>query len=120
MGATNCGFNLIGRGGLSLADYWGEGPRTLRSISTYGFPNAFWLNGPQGAISSSATYTLDEFGTHIAAQIAKVIKEGKTVTEVNKAAEEAYCKEVYDGSLAGRKFFAACTPGYYSNQGTVD
>jgi len=27
---------------------------------------------------------------------------------------------VYDGSLAGRKFFAACTPGYYSNQGTVD
>jgi len=31
-----------------------------------------------------------------------------------------YCQQVYDGSLAGRKFFAACTPGYYSNQGTFD
>jgi len=92
----------------------------MGGFATHNFPNMFWLNGPQGSISSSGTYTLDEFGKHIAHVIAKLGREGKTIAEVNEKAEEQYCQMIYDSSLNGRKFFAACTPGYYSNEGDVD
>lgn len=78
------------------------------------------MNGPQGIVSSTATYTLDEFATHIAHVCAAMRSQGKSICEPSKQAEAEYCQVIYDGSLAGRKFFASCTPGYYSNEGEVD
>lgn len=118
--STNHGWRILGKGGLALSDYWGEGPRTLYGLATHNFPNAFWLNGPQGRIFYSATYMLDCIGTHIASIIAKLNRDGKTRCEVSQKGEEEYCQLIFDSSLTGRRFYAACTPGYYNNQGTVD
>lgn len=118
--ATNAGFHIFGRNGLALFDYWEEGPRSFMGFATHNFPNAFWLNGPQGRIFPCATHMLDQNATHIAHILAKLNREGKTLIELSQKAEADYCQLIYDNSLQGRKFFAACTPGYYSNQGEVD
>ena len=65
--AASQGWEVFGRGGQNLAEYWtpgpgkkfGGGPRTLKSFCTRNFPNLFFLNGPQGALVASATYILD-------------------------------------------------------------
>jgi cyclohexanone monooxygenase len=114
------GFEVFGRGGRGLGEHWAEGPRTLNGMACRGFPNLFFLNGPQGVITNSATHALDETATHIAAIAAQLRREGRTVCEPAVAAEAAYCEMVFDGSTRARKFYATCTPGYYNNEGVVD
>ena len=58
-----------------MGDNWAEGPRTYKGLATHGYPNMFWLNGPQSSATASATHTLDEIATHIAKVIAKMNKE---------------------------------------------
>lgn len=41
------GLDIRGRGGLSLADAWADGPRTQLGIGVEGFPNMFMVGGPQ-------------------------------------------------------------------------
>ena len=118
--ASAQGFEVYGRGGVKLSDHWADGPQTLNAMATRGFPNAFWLNGPQGVITNSATATLDNVATHIAHIAAQMKREGKSLIEAGQAAQEEYCSAVLEASPRGRKFFAACTPGYYSNEGVVD
>ena len=80
--------------------------------SDAGFPNAFWLNGPQGVITNSATTPLDAVSAHIAAMTTAMRREGRAICEPDGAAEAAYCQAVYDASDAGQAFYAKCTPGY--------
>ena len=102
-------------------DYWGkEGPKTNLSVQTKHFPNAFWLNGPQGVITNCATTTLDEVSRYIASIVSKMIREQKNTCEIKEEIQNAYCQTVYESSLIARKFYASCTPGYYSNEGSVD
>ncbi|MEV0644127.1 NAD(P)-binding protein [Phytomonospora sp. NPDC050363] len=37
---------VVGRGGRRLEDAWGEGAEALLGVSVSGFPNLFWLAGP--------------------------------------------------------------------------
>ncbi|MFN3448266.1 MAG: flavin-containing monooxygenase [Roseococcus sp.] len=39
-------LNLTGRGGLTLAEAWREGPRTWLGLAVPGFPNLFTVTGP--------------------------------------------------------------------------
>ena len=47
-------------------------------------------------------------------------KHGHHTCEPLGSAEDDYCRLVYDGSTASQAFFAACTPGYYNNEGNVE
>ena len=115
------GFEIIGKNNITLSDYWGkEGPKTNLSVQTKHFPNAFWLNGPQGVITNCATTTLDEVSRYIASIVSKMIREQKNTCEIKEDIQNAYCQTVYESSLIARKFYASCTPGYYSNEGSVD
>merc|ERR1711865_336861 len=76
--------------------------------------------GPQGIIPNSATTTLDEISTHIAHIAAKMKRDGVERVEISKEAEEEYCSKIFEASTSSQKFFAACTPGYYSNEGEVE
>ena len=39
-------LNLRGKGGISLADKWRDGPRAYLGLCTAGFPNLFMITGP--------------------------------------------------------------------------
>ncbi len=48
-------MGIIGRAGLALNKKWADGPHTYLGITTHGFPNLFFITGPQ---SPSVLYNM--------------------------------------------------------------
>lgn len=119
LGTQKAGYELVGRGGITLSQKWAEGPRTFNSMNTHGFPNLFMQNAPQGTFTTNFVMHLDEVARHAAHIIAKMRQQDFATFEPSKAAEDAYCQRIYDKSGRGQKFLQKCTPGYYNNEGTA-
>ncbi len=61
------GFDLTGRDGVKLSDYWADGMRTKHGIHVHGFPNAFFVQPTQGAnLISNVPHNLTEAAKTIA------------------------------------------------------
>jgi cation diffusion facilitator CzcD-associated flavoprotein CzcO len=109
---------VVGRGGRTLLEAWGRGPRTLHGFSSHGFPNLFHLSGIQNANSVNFAHILLEQAEHIAAVIARGREVGARYLEPSVEAEEAWVRTVYETAADTRAFQAECTPGYYNGEGT--
>jgi cyclohexanone monooxygenase len=111
------GFDLVGRDGVRLSDYWADGMRTLHGIHVHGFPNAFIVQPTQGAnLISNVPHNLTEAARTIAAVVQRAVEDGCREVEVTKDAEDAWV----DLLLSGPGMMIGspdCTPGYYNNEG---
>jgi cation diffusion facilitator CzcD-associated flavoprotein CzcO len=110
------GYDLTGRDGVRLSDYWAQGMRSLHGIHVHGFPNAFVVGPTQGAnLISNVPHNLTEAGKTIATTIAHAVESGHDRIEVTRAAEDAWVELLLTGLwLRGSP---DCTPGYYNNEG---
>ena len=64
------GFDLTGRDGVKLSEYWAEGMRTKHGIHVHGFPNAFFVQPTQGAnLISNVPHNLTEAARTIAMMV---------------------------------------------------
>ena len=113
------GFDIYGRGGLSLYDYYADGFRTLHGHSSRGFPNWFYVGISQNAISINITAMLDEQTKHVAYIISEVMGRQATTIEATEAGEEAWVEVVRAMAGADGSFQQNCTPGYYNNEGVT-
>jgi len=111
------GYDMIGRDGVKLSDYWAEGMRTKHGIHVHGFPNAFIVQPTQGAnLISNVPHNLTESGKTIAVIIKHTLENGFEAVEVTKEAEDAWIDLLLTGP--GRMIGSPdCTPGYYNNEG---
>jgi cyclohexanone monooxygenase len=111
------GFDMTGRDGVKLSEYWSEGMRTLHGTHIHGFPNAFIVQHTQGAnLISNVPHNLTEAGTTIASIVQHALDGGYDEVEVTKEAEDAWLDLLLSGE--GRMLGAQdCTPGYYNNEG---
>lgn len=107
-----------GRGGRSLLEAWGYGPRTLHGFSTHGFPNLFQLGPMQNANSVNFVHILQEQAAHISAVIARAEQVGARRIEPTAEAEDAWCRTVAETARDVSDFQAQCTPGYYNGEGS--
>merc|ERR1719428_2051106 len=78
---TQQGYEIIGKGGLKLSDYWAQGPRTLTAYNVHNFPNLWIMNGPQGVLGTSFVAPLDHCARHAAYMITELEKKGKKAVE---------------------------------------
>ncbi|MFT7133858.1 MAG: cation diffusion facilitator CzcD-associated flavoprotein CzcO [Cyclobacteriaceae bacterium] len=111
------GYDTTGRDGQKLSDYWSEGMRTKHGTHVHGFPNAFIVQGTQGAnLISNYPHNLTESGRTIAAIIKHAVDHGHSQVEVTKEAEDAWLELLLQASpsMLGSP---DCTPGYYNNEG---
>ena len=111
------GFDLTGRDGLKLSDYWADGMRTKHGIHVHGFPNAFFVQPTQGAnLISNVPHNLTESGSTIAQVIKHTVDGGHGEVEVSKEAEDEWVNLLltHGGMMLGSP---DCTPGYYNNEG---
>jgi cation diffusion facilitator CzcD-associated flavoprotein CzcO len=53
-------MGIRGEGGLSLNDYWADGPSTFLGLMCHGFPNFFFPGGPHGASGNNPRYGGDQ------------------------------------------------------------
>ena len=117
--ARRAEFEVYGRGGVSLSDYWAKGMKTHYGFLSHGFPNCFHMGLTQTGLAPNFTYMLEGQSTHIAHVITEVeAREAKSV-EPTPEAEAEWVKRV-----TGPTFMSAyqdiCTPGYYNGEGKHD
>jgi len=49
-------MGIVGADGLTLNEYWADGPLTYLGIMAHGFPNLFFPGGPHGAAGNNPRY----------------------------------------------------------------
>jgi cation diffusion facilitator CzcD-associated flavoprotein CzcO len=111
------GYDVTGRDGMKLSEYWADGMRSLHGIHVHGFPNLFVVSPTQGAnLISNVPHNLVEAGQTIATIVAHAETISADVVEVRADAEAAWVDKLIAG---GRRFGNRpdCTPGYYNNEG---
>lgn len=107
------GIEVFGREGQPLSDKWKGGPVTLHGHSTRNFPNCFFIQNTQAALSPNFLHVTGFQAAHISYIIGKCKKEGIRTIEPSHEAEEAWVKKIVDSRAKTRAFRAQCTPGYY-------
>jgi cyclohexanone monooxygenase len=111
------GYELFGRGGLSLTQKWESGVRTLHGMYSRDFPNCFILSNTQSAFTVNFPHALAEQAKHLAYIVNHALENDLTRVETTRAAEDAWVEEIISLARDGQKFLEECTPGYYNNEG---
>ena len=111
------GMDVFGRNAQPLSDKWKDGPVTLHGHSTRNFPNCFFIQNTQAALSPNFLHITGFQAAHISYIIGKCQKESIRTVEPTSEAEEAWVKKIVDSRERTRAFRAQCTPGYYNNEG---
>jgi cation diffusion facilitator CzcD-associated flavoprotein CzcO len=111
------GFDMTGRDGVRLSEYWSTGMRTMHGVHVHGFPNAFHVQlGQGGNFVANVPHNLSDAARTVAAVVSHVIDSGSDTVEVTKQAEDAWM-ELLAPNPVMTSFLADCTPGYYNNEG---
>ncbi|MSP43246.1 MAG: NAD(P)/FAD-dependent oxidoreductase [Alphaproteobacteria bacterium] len=111
------GYDIVGRGSVTLSEKWAEGPRTYHGFFSNGFPNCFFMGMIQTGATANFTHMLNEQANHIAYVVNRALTGKIKSVEASRDAEEAWVNEVRDYAKLGDDYFASCTPGYYNNEG---
>ena len=64
------GYDVVGKDGKSLSEYWANGMKTLHGFFSHGFPNYFLMGATQNGASVNITSVLDDQAQHIHGQAA--------------------------------------------------
>lgn len=115
--AARNGFEIYGRGGLTLTEKWAPGMKTLFGHFNRGFPNLFNQTATQAGLTSNITHGLGEAARLFTYIIRTCDERGIANIEPSAAAEDAWVERLR--SMAGLRdeYDIECTPGYYNNEG---
>ncbi|MGA3148017.1 MAG: NAD(P)/FAD-dependent oxidoreductase [Acidimicrobiales bacterium] len=113
------GHEIIGRGGVTLAEKWADGAASLFGMMSRGFPNMFVMPAPGQQAVVTVNYTqLAVLGAEfIGSAIGQLEKRGVEVFDVSAEAEEAWTKEIVDTFVDASSMMSACTPSRINNEG---
>ena len=111
------GYQLYGRGGMSLSEKWKDGVSTLHGMHSRGFPNVFIISNSQSGFTANYPHMLNEQSKHVAYIIKECANRQVRVLEAAQDAEEAWVQTIISSAIMRQKFQEECTPGYYNNEG---
>tara|TARA_E500000178_G_scaffold69862_1_gene67522 strand:- start:6250 stop:8085 length:1836 start_codon:yes stop_codon:yes gene_type:complete len=111
------GYDVIGKTGQTLSEKWADGTRTLHGIHVNEFPNLFIVSNSQAGFTTNFPHAMDETARHIGYILDRCRSENWRTVEATKEAEDAWVEEIIAVSRFSEEFQAACTPGYYNNEG---
>ena len=111
------GYQLYGRGGLSLSEKWKNGVATLHGMHSRGFPNVFIMSNSQSGFTANYPHMLNEQSKHLSYIIRECGARQVRVVEASQQAEDEWIQTIIDSAMLRQKFQEECTPGYYNNEG---
>jgi cation diffusion facilitator CzcD-associated flavoprotein CzcO len=95
------GYEIYGRSGQTLTEYWKHGTRTLHGFYSHGFPNCFHLGILQNALTPNSPHMLDEQVRHIGEVIQQAEQRRAQVIEPTAEAEAEWVQTVRDTPTPG-------------------
>ena len=112
---TDSASTRSARDGISMSDAWAKGAWTLHGIWAHDFPNLAMNSHIQGGQHINIAYAATKNGEHTAYTIRRALDAG-AVVEPDLDAEEEWFQICAGTAGAYAQYFAACTPGYLSNE----
>jgi cation diffusion facilitator CzcD-associated flavoprotein CzcO len=111
-------IDVVGRGGLAIADAWSDGAQAYKGVTTAGFPNLFMLYGPN--TNSDSVITMIEYeADHVLRQIQRIARQDLAWIDVKPAAMAAYNAEIQRKIAAIELWQAGCTDYYRAPSGRI-
>ncbi|WP_219412371.1 flavin-containing monooxygenase [Pseudonocardia nigra] len=93
--------DIRGRGGVSLREKWGEGPRTYLGLAVAGFPNLFTITGPSSpSVLSNMIVSIEQHVDWVTDCIAHLREQGLTEVEATVEAEDEWVAHVEEAGNA--------------------
>ena len=117
---SRLGFEIYGRGGVSMTEAWAGGPGTLHGMLARGFPNLMIFDQLQGGIAINFAHLMTELANHASWLIAHCIEHGIDEIEPSAEAQEDWFNTLLGAIGAQAMFYAQCTPGYFNAEGRMD
>jgi cation diffusion facilitator CzcD-associated flavoprotein CzcO len=113
------GHEIVGRGGVTLAEKWGDGPASLFGMMSRGFPNMFVMPAPGQQAVVTVNYTQGAVlgAEFIGRAVGLLEQRGVEVFDVSSEAEEAWTQKVIDSFVDPSIIMSACTPSRLNNEG---
>jgi cation diffusion facilitator CzcD-associated flavoprotein CzcO len=113
------GHEIVGRGGVTLAEKWADGAASLFGMMSRGFPNMFVMPAPGQQAVVTVNYTqLALLGAEfIGGAVGLLEQQGVEVFDVSTDAEEAWTQRIVDSFIDGSAVMSACTPSRINNEG---
>ncbi|HEV7288046.1 NAD(P)/FAD-dependent oxidoreductase [Sphingomonas sp.] len=111
------GFDLKGRGGQMLSDYWSDGLQTLHGLHMHGFPNAFAVQMNQAAnMVSNIPHNIVDHAATIAQVVAYAERRGYAEVEPTQEAVSQWVSLIMTTEPSVITS-TDCTPGFWNNEG---
>ncbi len=106
-----------GRGGKLLDDIWHGSPRAYLGSTIAGFPNLFFLLGPNTGLGhSSMVYMIESQIAHVMAALNHMHARRAETIEIRREAQDRYNAEI-DGKLEGTVWNTGCASWYIDHTG---
>jgi len=88
---------IRGRDGSTLRDHWGPSPRAYLGLAVAGFPNLFFLSGPNtGTGHQSQVFMIESHIEYVMDAIRTMDRRGLATVEVRPEVQEAYNRDLDD------------------------
>jgi len=113
------GHEIVGRGGVTLADKWADGAASLFGVMSRGFPNLFVMPAPGQQAVVTVNYTqLAVLGAELlGAMVGQLERRGVRVFDVAADAEAAWGDKIVASFVDGSTVMSACTPSRLNFEG---
>jgi cation diffusion facilitator CzcD-associated flavoprotein CzcO len=113
------GHDIVGRGGVTLADKWAGGAASLFGMLSRGFPNLFVMPAPGQQAVVTVNYTqIAVLGAQFVGRTVEILeRRGVVGFDVSADAEAAWTDGIVASFVDASHVMAACTPSRINNEG---
>ena len=114
---SRSGYDVSGRGGITLSEYWKDGMRSLHGLQVHHFPNMFIVQQNQAAaFIANYPHNLVDHADTVTRVVRHALDNGFAEVEPTAQAQQQWLDFLMTGPGA-RIGSTECTPGYYNNEG---
>jgi cation diffusion facilitator CzcD-associated flavoprotein CzcO len=111
-------LDVRGLGGRALADSWAHGARAYLGMTVPGFPNMFWMYGPNTNLGAgSIIYMIERQARYIRQALEHITRPKMSYMDIRPDVEDRYDKEVQ--RRLARSVWTSCTSWYRRDDGRV-
>ncbi len=111
------GVTITGEGGRTLAQDWAPAPRTHLGISTPGYPNLFFLMGPNTGLGhNSMVYMIESQVAHVMAALQLMDRANAKAVALRPQAADVFSAEL-DEKLTRTVWSSGCRSWYVTPEG---
>ncbi len=110
-------IRITGQSGRELSESWKDRPRAALGLAAHGFPNLFFLLGPNTALGhNSVLYMIESQVMHIDRLLERMRQRDQSRVEATSTAEQSFIDRI-DRAFPGTAWAGGCNSWYIDASG---